>query len=162
MVGVDLSQFKTDNGGLALKINDAKISLCSASTWNTRLSQIGNIKLERKIIICTYSLPNIEYMRKIFDKRSENMYLIAHEKFKTKADIIHSLYPNIKICLRPNVHAKYVLIEPETVWLSSANFGSSGWLENTIGIHSKEAYEYYEKGTFYMFFREEDEKNYAK
>ena len=52
------------------------------------------------------------------------------------------MYPELKIVLKPDVHAKFVLIEPETVWLSSANFGRSGWFEQTIGLHSKEAYEY--------------------
>ena len=38
-----------------------------------------------------------------------------------------------------------VLIHPNTIWLSSANFGKSGWFENTIGIKNKEVYDFYKK-----------------
>lgn len=133
--------FKTDCGGLALKIPDAKITTSqTASTWNTRLSQIGHVP--GRIIICTYSLPNIEYLRRIFDKRSDNILIIAHEKFQAKAAELKREYPGLQIVLKPDVHAKFVLIEPETVWLSSANFGSSGWFEQTIGLHSEAAYRF--------------------
>ena len=91
---------------------------------------------------CTYSLPSLEYLKKIFDKRTENVTLIAHEKFADKASHLKELYPDLEIILKPDVHAKYVLIEPDTVWLSSANFGSSGWFDQTIGIHDKDAYEF--------------------
>ena len=133
--------FTTDHGGMALSIKDAKLSTShTASTWNTRLSQIG--RSNKKIIICTYSLPSLEYLKKIFDKRTENITLIAHEKFADKANYLKELYPDLEIILKPDVHAKYVLIEPDTVWLSSANFGSSGWFDQTIGIHDKDAYEF--------------------
>ena len=133
--------FTTDHGGMALSIKDAKLSTShTASTWNTRLSQIG--RSNKKIIICTYSLPSLEYLKRIFDKRTENITLIAHEKFVDKASHLKELYPDLEIILKPDVHAKYVLIEPDTVWMSSANFGSSGWFEQTIGIHDKDAYEF--------------------
>ena len=133
--------FTTDHGGMALSIKDAKLSTShTASTWNTRLSQIG--RSNKKIIICTYSLPSLEYLKKIFGKRTENITLIAHEKFADKASHLKELYPDLEIILKPDVHAKYVLIEPDTVWMSSANFGSSGWFEQTIGIHDKDAYEF--------------------
>ena len=134
-------KFKTDCGGVALSLKDAKLSTShTASTWNTRLSQIGRVS--GKIVICTYSLPNLDYLQRIFDKRSDGITLIAHEKFHERAVQLKRMYPELKIVLKPDVHAKFVLIEPETVWLSSANFGSSGWFEQTIGLHSKEAYEY--------------------
>lgn len=134
--------FKTDAGGVAVRLNDAKLYVsASASTWNTRLSQIGNIS--GKVIICTYSLPDIDYIQKILDKRSENVTIIAHEKFRKKAMQLKAIYPSLKIYLKSDVHAKIVLVEPQTVWLSSANFGSSGWFEQTIGIHSRTAYDFY-------------------
>jgi hypothetical protein len=133
--------FRTDGGGLALRIDDAKLSTThSASTWSSRLSQIG--KSNGKVIICTYSLPNMDYLRKIFDKRTSKITLIAHEKFSERAGQLKKLYPDLQVVLKQDVHAKFVLIEPDIVWLSSANFGSSGWFEQTIGLHSKEAYDY--------------------
>lgn len=139
--------FKTDNGGWALRIDDAKITTSDkASTWNTRLSQIGTEKLkDKKVVICTYSLPDLEYCKKIFEKRSTNVLLIVNEKFKSQADELQKEYPNLDIRLKKDVHAKMVLIEPQTVWLSSADFGRSDYFEQTIGIHSEEVYEIYLK-----------------
>ena len=135
-------KFKTDGGGRALELNDVKISTTkSSSTWNTRLSQIAKIK--GSIIIATYSLPDTEYIEKIFRKRSEKVILIFHEKFIEKARKLKESFPAIKLYPMPDIHAKIVLIEPDTVWLSSANFGQSGWFEQTIGMHSREAYRYY-------------------
>ena len=139
--------FQTDAGGLALALNDVKLMTTeTASSWNTRLSQIARMK--GKVIICTYSLPNLKYMEKIFDKRSWDVVLIANDKPKDnewKVQELQERYPDMEIYLKPDIHAKIILIEPKTVWLSSANFGRSGWFENTIGIHDKEAYDFYYK-----------------
>ena len=144
--------FKTDGGGIALKLNDCKLAY-GTSTWNTRLSQIG--KMTGKITICTYSLPDLPYIQQILDKRPYDITLIAHERFRDKAEILMDRYPDLEIHLRPNVHAKYVLIEPQTVWLSSENFGQSGWFEFALGIHSKELYKLMLERT--NRFLEEDE-----
>lgn len=140
-----MSKFKTDNGGKAVKIEDAKIVTSeNASTWNTRLSQIGTANLKNnRVIICTYSLPDLEYSKQVFDKRSKNVMLIVNEKFRDRAKALENIYPDLEIHLKHDVHAKMVLVEPQTVWLSSANFGKSDWFEHTIGIHSEEVYKFY-------------------
>lgn len=131
--------FKTDNGGVAIKLSDVKL-MSSVSTWATRLSQIGKTKGE--IIICTYSLPNIEYVKNIFNKRSD-ITIIAHKKFTEKANLLKNFYPKLRIFLKNNVHAKLALIEPKTVWLTSANFGHSNWVEHAIGFHDENVYKFY-------------------
>lgn len=136
--------FKTDGGGIALSNPDVKVSL-GEGTWGTRLSQIG--RSDKPITICTYSLPSLEYMKNILGKRTGGITLIAHRKFARQARQLRATFPWLKIILKPDVHSKYVLIEPDTVWISSANFGSSGWMEGTVGIHSKEAYQYMLKKT---------------
>lgn len=130
---------KTDNGGLATTAR-VKVSLGKGSTWATRLSQIG--KSSGEIIICTYSLPNLDYMSQILDKRSD-ITIVCHKKFQEKASILQQKYPRLNIILKSDIHAKMVLIQPETVILSSANFGSSGWLEHTITVKSESVYSYY-------------------
>ena len=131
--------FKTDNGGLALRAN-IKVS-AAASSWSTRLSQI--MSRDGEIIICTYSLPNMDYIDKIFDKRSKEITILANSTFYSRALELKQKYPALNIILAANTHAKMVLISPGTVWLSSANLGKSGWFENTVGIKSKEVYEFY-------------------
>jgi phosphatidylserine/phosphatidylglycerophosphate/cardiolipin synthase-like enzyme len=134
--------FKTDGGGLAIKADIKVSSAASASTWNTRLSQIQHSCNE--IFICTYSLPNLEYLERILDKRSARITILANSKFVDKAYELKKSYPDLKIKLAPDTHAKIVLIYPNTVWLSSANFGRSGWFENTVGIKNKDVYNFYE------------------
>ena len=57
--------FKTDCGGIALMV-DAKLSY-KATTWHTRLNQIG--KHDNEVIIVTYSLCHFDYISKILSKR---------------------------------------------------------------------------------------------
>lgn len=136
-----MGQFKTDSGGIALKAN-VKI-LTAASTWNTRLSQIA--RQAGAVLISTYSLPRLDYACKIFSKRSSGTTLLVNSKFRSRAKEILDRFPDIEIYLKDDIHAKLVLIEPETVYLGSDNFGSSKWFETTIGIKSKEAYKHYKK-----------------
>lgn len=57
--------FTDDDGGFAFSCDDAKFSVC-ASTWNTRLSQLG--KIQRSLCIMTHYLPNPEYIARIIAK----------------------------------------------------------------------------------------------
>jgi hypothetical protein len=82
-------------------------------------------------------------MSKILDKRSSYVTIIYNSRFSQRGKALQRKYPKLRLIARPDVHAKIVLIEPETVWLSSANFGRSGWFEHTIGIHSSAAYNFY-------------------
>ena len=128
----------TDSGGDAVKCNDIKI-FSSKSTWATKLSQIGKIK--GVVTITTYSLPDISYARRILNKKSKNVYLIAHLKFHKKAMELKEEYPNLRIALNNEIHAKTITIEPITTYFTSANFGKSTWYESSIGLHSKEVHD---------------------
>ena len=132
--------FQTDGGGVKCRCNDIKI-LTGSSTWSTRLSQIGKVKGE--ILICTYSLPNLDYVQGIFSKRPYGIKLIANSKFRHKAQQIKAVYPEIEIGLLEDMHKKTLLIEPQTIFIGSANFGKSGWRENCIGFHSPKMFTVY-------------------
>jgi len=137
--------FKTDGGGIAFKCNDIKL-LCKASTWGTKLSQLHRQKGAVRII--TYSLPRVEYIKEQFNRRPSNIYIICHEKFVDVANQVKALYPEICFAINAEVHSKVLLIEPHTVYVSSANFGSSRWHETAIGLHSKEAHDWYIENSF--------------
>jgi len=62
--------------------------------------------------------------------------------------MITAAFPNIRVAVRNDTHAKVLLIEPCTVYISSANFGDSGWVESTIGLHSTDAYTWYVENIF--------------
>ena len=146
--------FKTDNGGEAIRINDAKLFFGDNSTWATRLSQLAKVK--GNVYISTFSLPDLPYAEKILEKRPRDIFIIAHSMFHAKALGIKDAFPDIRIALRDDIHAKVVLAEPETVWLSSANFGKSGWIEHGIGMHSPEAFEFYRKAFSETFSSSEE------
>ena len=146
--------FKTDNGGEAVRINDAKLFFGDNSTWATRLSQLAKVK--GNVYISTFSLPDLPYAQKILEKRPHDIFMVAHSMFHAKALAIKDAFPDIRIALRDNIHAKMVLAEPETVWLSSANFGKSGWIEHGIGMHSPEAFDFY-KNAFDNTFSNSEE-----
>lgn len=89
-------------------------------------------------------MPNLSYIEGILCKRPHNISIIAHAKFYDKSMRLKEKFPDIEIAIRKDIHAKFVLIEPDTVWLSSANFGRSNWAETSIGMHSKEAFRFYQ------------------
>ncbi|ELS9256590.1 hypothetical protein R6H74_004629 [Vibrio parahaemolyticus] len=126
--------FSDDNGGFAFKCDDAKLSVC-ASTWNTRLSQLGRIQGSLRIM--THHLPNLEYIAKIISKRPNNIFIIANEDAKENAQKIKNQFPEVRIAVHPNLNAKVVLVAPETVWVASSDFGETKMVESAIGLHSK-------------------------
>jgi len=134
--------FKTDCGGLALK---AEIKLSNAaSTWNTRLSQIG--RTDDEIIIVTYSLCSVEYIANILSKREggKGITIICNSKYEHIVSALKQRYPQAHFYVNPHAHAKLALISPSSVWLSSENFGRiKDTFDASVGIHSKDAYNYF-------------------
>ena len=134
--------FKSDCGGIALMVN-AKLSY-KATTWHTRLNQIG--KHDNEEIIVTYSLCHFDYISKILSKREggKGITIICHTNYEANAYCIKKAFPDLKIYVSPHAHAKMALIEPMTVWLSSENLGKvKNTFDASIGIQSKEAYDHY-------------------
>jgi hypothetical protein len=125
--------FSDDNGGFSFSCDDAKFSVC-ASTWNTRLSQLG--KLHGTLCIMTRHLPNIEYISKIFSKRPRDIFIIANEEARENAIKLKAEFPLVRIALHKKMNAKVVLVAPETVWVSSSDFGESKMTESALGFHS--------------------------
>ena len=132
--------FKDDGGGFKFACDDCKISL-DASTWATRLSQIS--KISGQVWILTHNIIDIEYVSDILRKRPENIFMVAHVTAKDNAIALKAKFSGIKIALHNKIGAKAVLIEPGTIWISSADFGLTRDIESTIGIHSIEAYQKY-------------------
>jgi hypothetical protein len=137
--------FKSDGYGIAFKSNDIKIQT-NGHTWGMKLSQI--YRQPGQIRIITYSLPDIEYVANLFSKRPTGIFMIAHAKFENKARRILDTFNEIKIALNSTVHSKILLIHPNTVVITSANFGDSHWHETSISIHSSIAHDWYVENAF--------------
>lgn len=144
-------KYHTDNGGFATSCNDIKL-FYGSSTWGTRLSQIG--RTTGKLIIMTYGfksrnpkypIEDIEfersYLKNIFDKRPNNIFILCNTDNLDDAQIIKRLYPQIQIKHNAKINANIAILEPQTVFFSSENLGYSQYAEFGIGFHSKEIFE---------------------
>ena len=139
-ITIDDKEFNADGGGV--EIPNVKLkALTGGSSWNTRLSQIAHVK--GNITICTYSLPDINYLSRIFCKRQEDVKILVNKKFESRAREMMLKFPKLEIYLKDDVHAKLVLLAPETVYIGSDNFGDSGWFEATVRIKSPYVYRHY-------------------
>jgi len=130
--------FNDDGGGFSFSCDDGKMSIC-ASTWNTRLSQIGRI--EGPICIMTGALIDVDYISQIIQKRPNNIFIIANTDARDQAIFLKSKFPSIRITLHSNNNAKVVLIAPDTVWVSSSDFGKTKKIESAVGLHSSIVYQ---------------------
>ena len=140
--------FKTDAGGFAFKCGDVKLQ-GGSSSWASRLSQLG--KMKGCVRILTYSLPDLESIRGVLSKRPKDIFIIANPKaanVESRAEAIKEEFPNIRIALNEETHSKVFLIAPDSLMVSSANFGLSGWHETTVSFHQKEAHDHYIENDF--------------
>src|SRR5438876_43812 len=119
--------FSDDGGGFAFSCDDAKMSIC-ASTWNTRLSQIARVT--GPIFIMTGLLPDTEYISKIIEKRPRDIFIIANSAAHHEAALLKAKFPSIRIALHSNNNAKVVLVAPDTIWVSSSDFGKTKQIES--------------------------------
>ena len=129
--------FSDDGGGFAFSCEDAKMSIC-ASTWNTRLSQLGRVK--GPVWIMTGSLPGLDYIAQIIGKRPQDIFIIANSSAEIDAKALKLRFPMVRIVLHRNNNAKVVLVSPDTVWVSSSDFGETKQIESAVGIHSAGIY----------------------
>jgi hypothetical protein len=125
--------FSNDSGGFVFSCEDAKMSICTSS-WNKRLSQIARVI--GPILIMTGSLPDAEYISQTLGKRPRDIFIIANVDAQEEARMLKRRFPDVRIALHGNNNAKVVLVAPDTVWVSSADFGKSARIESTVGLHS--------------------------
>ena len=146
--------FSDDNGGFAFSCDDAKMSIC-ASTWNTRLSQIARVT--GPIYIMTGLLPDTTYISQIIEKRPREIFIIANASARENAQSIKRSFPGVRIVLHRNSNAKVVLVAPETVWVSSSDFGKSVQIESAVGMHSSVLYQRTLESLFNKVWAESEE-----
>lgn len=97
--------FKDDHGGFAFSCSDGKFCIC-ASTWGTRLSQLG--KVVGPVRIITELLPDTDYIKNIISKRPSDIFIIANISARENAKIIKEAFPSVRIALHQNINAKVV------------------------------------------------------
>lgn len=125
--------FSNDSRGFAFSCEDAKMSICPC-TWNTRLAQIARVI--GPILIMTGALPDSEYIAQTLGKRPRDIFIIANASAQNEAKTLKRRFPDVRIALHLNSNAKVVLVAPDTVWVSSADFGRTTQIESAVGLHS--------------------------
>lgn len=130
-------KWKNDAHGICFPCNEVKLYASGKHTWAMKLPATTLKNGVGKIRIATYSLPDIEYCYDRFRQSPQRFTLICHRQFWDRAEGIKNALPEIAIYTHPEIHSKICLREPETIYLGSANFGKSNWIESNIGIRSK-------------------------
>ena len=94
-------------------------------------------------MIATGQLLEPRYIATIFNKRPNNIFVIAHSSALENAKILKAQFPEIRFALNETNNAKFVLRASQTVWLSSffCDFGESKLDDCGIGLHSVEVFE---------------------
>ena len=82
-------------------------------------------------------------LTKLF-KQQNDVTIYANSIALPTLEKLRKQFPSLNFETRPNLHSKMVLVEDNIVWISSQNFGTSTWFENTLNIKSKDAYYYFE------------------
>ena len=130
--------FSDDAGGFAFSCHDAKMSI-GASTWNTRLSQLARVSGPMLVMTCLP--PDTTYISRIIGKRPRDICIIVNIDAETEARFLKQKFPAIRVALHKRNNAKVVLVAPDTVWVSSSDFGKSEKTESAVGMHSVDLYD---------------------
>ncbi|WP_323530494.1 hypothetical protein [Xanthomonas campestris] len=92
------------------------------------------------IFVMTGLLPDAAYISQIISGHPNNIFMIANSAASTSAQSLKKNFLKIRIVIHPNNNAKVVLVAPDTVWVSSSDFGKSEQIESAIGMHSEGLY----------------------
>jgi hypothetical protein len=137
--------WENDIHGLLFKSSELKLYAPSHS-YGMKISQIWRQTGVMRIM--TYSLPSVDYVHKQIGRRPYDIWVLCHEKFRSRAQAIKNKFPGISICTLDNIHSKVILIEPKTLYIGSENFGHSGWIETCIGVRSAQAHDWFFDNVF--------------
>jgi hypothetical protein len=146
--------FSDDSFGFAFSCEDAKMSVCAGS-WGRRLSHIARVA--GPILILTGSLPDPDYISQTLGKRPRDIFIVANADAHKEARVLKLRFPDVRIALHRNTNAKVVLVAPDTVWVSSADFGKTTQIESAIGLHSSRVFERTRESLFNKVWEEASE-----
>ncbi len=136
--------FTDDGAGFSFHCEDAKMLIGGSGTCATLFSYIGRPNHSNdEIHIITGLLSDIDYLKQIIGKRPSNIFIIAIVRALTEAHELKITFPEIRIALHKMNNAKIVLIAPDKVWVSSADFGKTPkkQCDSTIGLHSQDIHD---------------------
>lgn len=139
--------WKNDIHGLLFKSNELKLYRPS-HTWGMKLSQLD--RQPGTVRIVTFRLPGKvtdDYYATQIARRPSDMFVLIGSGGRTeefsKAQELKARFLEVRIALHSELHVKAVASAPKTVYVGSANFGSSSWADLTLGVRSVDAHQYF-------------------
>jgi PLD-like domain len=131
--------WRDDNHGMVTRSSEIKCYFDSHS-WPMKLSQLHR---QRGLVrVATYSL-NAEHAVDIFRRRPHDIRIICNGKFRSEARLLAARLPLLEIACRDDMHAKLVLIEPDTVYLGSMNFVKNMMKDAVLGVRGRDIHQHY-------------------
>jgi hypothetical protein len=131
--------WRADSHGIVTRSSEIKCYVDSHS-WAMKLSQLH--RQDGLVRVATYSL-NAKYATEVFQRRNRDVRIICNSKFRKQALTLNKRLPNIEIAYRDDMHAKFVLIEPDTVYLGSMNLVNNSVRDSVVGIRARDIQQYY-------------------
>ena len=128
--------FKTDHGGYASRA-DIKIGFDSASTWGTKLSQIGKSPNYSMAFVVTTDIPDVDYAEKVLSKNARITTLDAPESCEPQLRELRKRLPELGCFAAKEVPVNLVLLEPYTSWICPGPLAPNKYKDQpiSIGIH---------------------------
>ena len=141
-----MKPIKEDNGGILANLDEVEFS--TNMDWDGVLSRIT----DEETIICTYGEPDAEYnpflkthlphMSNVMIVNGLNSKVCSEDAYYKK---IKSFNSNAKVYIKDTTHAKFLLIAPNEVYVTSQNVGYSDWFQVTVHIKDQGAFDFYKK-----------------
>lgn len=135
--------WKNDDHGIAFQPSECKL-YGPSHTWGMKISRIGVSQFPNFVGVMTFSF-QVDYAARQLSRLPDSFWFVCNAKFTDKARKLKGLVPQSRVFVCSAIHQKLVLIPDETVHIGSLNMvnqHSTGNSESTIGVRSKDAYEW--------------------
>jgi len=130
---------------------EVKLFGIGGHSWISELPDLKHYKGE--IRMCSYTIPSIEQLCQLFSRGPQRFWLLTNVRERFKLEAIKYQLPEVHLAVNSATHARGCLIEPDLVYVGSPNLGWSEWQESLIGLKSEDAYNWYLKNCFELFWR---------
>jgi PLD-like domain len=131
--------WRDDNHGIVTRSSEIKC-FTDTHSWPMKLSQLN--RQNGLVRAATYSL-NAEYAKEIFQRRPFAIRILCNSKFRFEGQTLTNELPSIEVAHRGDMHAKFVLIAPDTSYLGSMNFVSNKMRETVVGLRGCDIHQHY-------------------
>jgi hypothetical protein len=128
-----------DKYGIVTRSNKIKCYK-SGHSWEQKLWQLNEQK--GSVRVATYSL-DADLAIRLFHRCQKRVWILCNEMFDSDARRLKTALPQIGIACCKGMHAKFVLVEPDTVYIGSMNLVKVRMHDTVLELHSRDMLEFY-------------------